>query len=214
MTSNDQIVEIDNVVYVDDSGNEIDAVGGWFSKLKKSLSIKKIKKALTIKNVVGAVASIALPGAGSLIVNAAITASDIKKGQDNAKKIKQAAAAAAKKDATAIKKITESFNALKKQSTEFRAQYGLPPASIVLPDLKKATAAQIEKAFADVQADATAVAARAANPGNPVAATEAQVAAKMALESGSSSVSKTPYIVAGGAVLLLGAVYFATRKRR
>ena len=214
MTSNDQIVEIDNVVYVDDSGNEIDAVGGWFSKLKKSLSIKKIKKALTIKNVVGAVASIALPGAGSLIVNAAITASDIKKGQDNAKKIKQAAAAAAKKDATAIKKITESFNALKKQSTEFRAQYGLPPASIVLPDLKKATAAQIEKAFADLQADATAVAARAANPGNPVAATEAQVAAKMALESGSSSVSKTPYIVAGGAVLLLGAVYFATRKRR
>jgi LPXTG-motif cell wall-anchored protein len=198
---------IETVTFVSPSG-AVQPVGGWFKnvtkKLKKVVSIKGVKKLATIKNIAGVAASIVAPGVGSLVVNAAITASDVAKGQQQAKKVKEAAKAAAAKDAAAVKQITDGFATLKAESDKFRAARGLPPLNVSLPDITKSTPEQIEAAFTTLQNDAASIVEAEKKgitvsgdaPGTPIDTT-----------------NKT-LLYAGGAVVALGLFYFLTRKRK
>ncbi len=176
--------------------NTVQPAGSFFKSLKKAISIKSIKKFATIKNITSVVAGVVLPGAGALLVDAAITASDIAKGQQAKKKIKTAAAAAAKKDAAAVQQIKDGFAALKAESDTFRAARGLSPLNVTLPDITKATPEQIEAAFTALQNDAAAI-------------TEAESKG----ESLPGTTNKT-MLYAGAAIVAVGAIYLLTRKRK
>jgi len=208
---------VETVVVLPPSG-QIRPVG-IFKKLKKAFkraitlpkkmnSVKDLKKVATLKNIVGIASSFILPGVGSLIVNAAITASDVVKAQEQNKKIKQAAALAAKKDQAAVVQIKESFKTLKAESDKFRAARGLKPLTTTLPDIAKSTPEQIEAAFTTLQKDATAI-------------FEAEERAKTSFAGSSSSTtpgtlsSTNKALIYGGiAVVGLGSLYFLTRKRK
>ena len=178
--------------------------GGFFKKLKKMVSIKGIKKMATIKNIVGVVASVAVPGVGGALVNAAITASDVAKGQQQAKKLKKAAKDAAAKDAAAVKQIQDGFKSLKDASDQFRTERGLPPLDVTLPDVTKATAEQIEAAFTTLQNDAQAIADAEAK-GESISSDTSD---------GTSSGTNKTMLYAGAALLGISALYFLTRKRK
>jgi hypothetical protein len=166
---------------------------------KKLNSVKDMKKVLTLKNIVGVAASFIAPGVGSLVVNAAITASDVAKAQAQNKKIKQAAALAAKKDKAAIIQITESFKTLKAESDKFRAARGLKPLDVTLPDITKSTPEAIEAAFTTLQNDAAAILDAESRGETP---------------SGTSSGTNKTVLFAGAAVAGLGLLYFILRKRK
>jgi hypothetical protein len=201
-----ELYVIDPVVYVTPNGNTIQPVGGIFKKIKKAL--KKVGKAIkkVAKPLIGVVASVALPGIGGVLVNTAMTAADVAKAKKEQKKVKEAAKKAAAADAAAIKQITDSFNNLKKESDAFRAQRGLPPLNVKLPDLKTATPEMVEKAFTTLQDDAAALVAR--ESATTVTSTSGQ-----AIDP-SGKKSNTVLIVAGVAVAGLAVAYLATRKRR
>jgi hypothetical protein len=166
---------------------------------KKMNSLKDAKKLATLKNIVGVAASVIAPGVGSLVANAAITASDIAKAQAQNKKIKQAAALAAKKDKAAIIQITESFKTLKAESDKFRAARGLKPLDVTLPDITKSTPEAIEAAFTTLQNDAAAILDAESRGETP---------------SGTSSGANKTVLFAGAAVAGLGLLYFILRKRK
>jgi len=198
---------IETVTFVSDSGT-VQPVG-FLKALKRAVtlpkkmnSLKDAKKLATIKNITGIVASVALPGVGGVLVNAAITASDIAKGQEQAKKVKEATKQAAAKDAAAIKQIQDGFASLKSQSDQFRAARGLPPLNITLPDITKAAPEMIEAAFTTLQNDAQAITAAEAK-GQTVSASGVV-----------SSGSNKTILYAGAAIVGLGAIYFLTRKRK
>ena len=197
-------VFIETVTFVSPSGAVQPVGGGFFKKLKKMVSIKGIKKMATIKNIVGVVASVAVPGVGGALVNAAITASDVAKGQQQAKKLKKAAKDAAAKDAAAVKQIKDGFKSLKDASDQFRAERGLPPLDVTLPDVTKATAEQIEAAFTTLQNDAQAIADAEAK-GESISSDTS---------GGTSSGTNKTMLYAGAALLGISALYFLTRKRK
>ena len=176
---------------------------------KKMNSVEDAKKLATLKNIVGVAASFIVPGIGSLVVNAAITASDIAKAQDQNKKIKQAAALAAKKDAAAVVQITESFKALKTESDNFRAARGLKPLPVTLPDLVKSTPEAIEAAFTTLQNDAAAI-LEAEKKSNIVSV---DATGSPSSTSTGTTTNKT-LLYAGAGVVGLGLLYFILRKRK
>jgi hypothetical protein len=196
---------IETVTFVPHSGSLQPVGGGFFKKLKKMVSIKGIKKMATIKNIVGVVASVAVPGVGGALVNAAITASDVAKGQQQAKKLKKAAKDAAAKDAAAVKQIKDGFKSLKDASDKFRTERGLPPLNVTLPDVTKATPEQIEAAFTTLQNDAQAIA--------DAEAKGQTVSSEGGTTTTSSGTNKT-MLYAGAALLGISALYFLTRKRK
>jgi hypothetical protein len=198
---------VNKVVYVDRDGNAIQPVGGgWLKKTIKKIK-KGVKKFATIKNIVGVVASVALPGVGGALVNAGLTATDIAKQKQQQKKaIKKAKEA----DAAAIKQVTDSFDKLKAESDKFRADRGLSPLNVTLPDLKTATPEMVEKAFSALQDDAAALLA-AENNRTVVSSTGDKVSpsGEVTPASGTSKAM----IIAGAALIGVGAIYFLTRKR-
>jgi hypothetical protein len=228
------------------SGGQIRPVGkSFFKKLKRAVtlpkkmnSVKDLKKVLTLKNIISIAASFIIPGIGALIVQAAITASDIAKARDQNKKIKQAAKLANEKDEVAVVQLTESFKALKAESDKFRAARGLKPLDVTLPDIDKSTPEQIEAAFTTLQNDATAIfeaenrptTSPSSSPANTpqmsaVTAPQMTVSDRSFTTSPSStgSSSTTPgtpsqtnktLIYSGIAVVGLGVLYFLTRNRK
>jgi hypothetical protein len=201
--SNITFVETVSVLRPD---GQIRPVGNLFKKLKRAVtlpkkmnSLKDAKKLATLKNIVGVAASVIAPGVGSLVANAAITASDVAKAQAQNKKIKQAADLAAKKDKAAIIQITESFKTLKAESDKFRAARGLKPLDVTLPDITKSTPEAIEAVFVALQNDAAAILDAESRGETP--------------SGGSSGTNKT-VLFAGAAVAGLGLLYFILRKRK
>jgi len=216
-------------------GGQIRPLGkSFFSKLKRAVtlpkkmnSVKDLKKVLTLKNIIGVAASFIVPGIGSLIVQAAITASDVAKAQDQNKKIKQAAKLAKEKDEVAVVQLTESFKALKAESDKFRAARGLKPLDVTLPDISKSTPEAIEAAFTTLQNDATAIfeeenRSKTLQP-SPSSTTVTLPRSSSTSPSSSGSSSTTPdtpsqtnktLIYSGIAVIGLGALYFLTRNRK
>jgi hypothetical protein len=184
-----------------------------FTLPKKMNSVKDLKKVATLKNIVGVAASFILPGVGSLIVNAAITASDIAKAQDQNKKIKQAAALAKKKDEAAVVQLTESFKSLKAESDKFRAARGLKPLDVTLPDIAKSTPEQIEAAFTTLQQDATAIFEAEKSGKTSFAGSSSSTGSSLTTPGTVSSTNKT-LIYSGIAAVGIGALYFLTRKRK
>jgi hypothetical protein len=197
---------------------------GFFDKIGKALkravtlpkkmnSVKDLKKVLTLKNIVGVAASFIVPGIGSLVVQAAITASDIAKAQDQNKKIKQAAALAKKKDEVAVVQLTQSFKTLKAESDKFRAARGLKPLTTTLPDIAKSTPEQIEAAFTTLQKDATAIFEAEERAKTSFARSSSSTGSSSTTPGTLSSTNKT-LIYSGIAVVGIGALYFLTRKRK
>jgi len=202
-------------------GGQIRPLGkSLLSKLKRAVtlpkkmnSVKDLKKVLTLKNIVGIAASFIVPGIGSLIVQAAITASDVAKAQDQNKKIKQAAKLAKEKDEVAVVQLTESFKSLKAESDKFRAARGLKPLDVTLPDIAKSTPEQIEAAFTTLQQDATAIFEAEKSGKTSLAGSSSSTGSSSTTPGTLSSTNKT-LIYSGIAIVGIGALYFLTRKRK
>lgn len=199
---------VENVAYVSDNG--IQPVGSFFKKLGNSIK-KRVKKVGEVvkkvaKPALGVVASVALPGVGGVLVNAAMTAADVAKAKKERDKLKDAAKKAKAADAAAIRQITDGYNRLKAESDAFRRARGLQPLPRALPDLRKATQEQVERAFTVLQDDAAAIIAR--ENARPVTSTAGGVVRPDGRKSDPA------LLVAGAAVAGLAVLYIATRNRR